>query len=506
MAISHIPQLNLVDTSALACFTGCRHTASPLGEWQPLWVEQTQAYLQELHPDIVQGKFPRVVLCLGEPIEYLAGFMAACMAHCPVFLGNPHWSRQEWQQVIDQVQPHYVWGKLPDEVSLSAPSPHRDAEKGWIMMPTGGSSGCIKFAIHTWATLTAAVQGFQDFFAVSVVNSCCVLPLYHVSGLMQFMRSLLTQGQCHILPFADLWSGTSGQSAMAQFLDKDSRAPQTFFLSLVPTQLQRLLQQPQRLPWLQRFPTILLGGAPAWPTLLSQARHYRLNLAPTYGMTETAAQVATLTPQEFLQGYPSTGRPLPHVALSILDTAGQTLPPTQVGQVSLKSAALCLGYYPTLHTTPDLSTDDQGYLDHQGYLHLLGRSSRKIISGGENIFPEAVEAALYGTGLVQDVYVLGFPDSEWGEVVVALYVPSGPHATPEQLRARLQNRLSRYQHPKHWIPVKVLPRNSQQKIDAAQARIMGWTALKEQNWQLMNAAQAAPESKKQGPLYPPHKG
>jgi O-succinylbenzoic acid--CoA ligase len=152
-----------------------------------------------------------------------------------------------------------------------------------------------------------------------------------------------------------------------------------------------------------------------------------------------------------------------------------------VGQVSLKSAALCLGYYPTLRTTPDLCTDDQGYLDHQGYLHLLGRSSRKIISGGENIFPEAVEAALYSTGLVQDVYVLGFPDPEWGEVVVALYVPSGPHATPEQLRARLQNRLSRYQHPKHWIPVKVLPRNSQQKIDAAQARIMGWTALKGQN-------------------------
>jgi o-succinylbenzoate---CoA ligase len=501
-----IPQPNLAETTALACFAACRHTAIPLGKWQSLWTEQTQAYLGQLHLDIAQKHFPRVVLALSDPVEGLAGFMAACIANCPVFLGNPHWSSQEWQQVIDQVQPHYVWGKLPADVSIPAPSPPQSEEKGWIMIPTGGSSGCIKFVIHTWATLAVAVQGFQVFFAVPTVNTCCVLPLYHVSGLMQFMRSLLTQGQCRILPFAELLSGESEQPANAPFLDNDSLEPQTFFLSLVPTQLQRLLQQPQRLPWLQRFPTILLGGAPAWPDLLSQAREYRLNLAPTYGMTETAAQVATLTPQAFLQGHPSTGRSLPHVELSVLDATGQVLPPDHVGQVTSRSAALCLGYYPTLRTTSDLRTDDQGYLDHQGYLYLSGRSSRKIISGGENIFPEAVEAALYGTGLVQDVYVLGLPDPEWGEVVVALYVPSGPHTTLEQLRTGLQNRLSRYQHPKHWIPVEALPRNPQQKVDDAQARLMGWTALKGQNLPLMNAAAIAPESERQEPPSPPHRG
>ncbi len=336
------------------------------------------------------------------------------------------------------------------------------------MIPTGGSSGQIKFAIHTWNTLTKSVQGFQQFFEVDAINSCCVLPLYHVSGLMQFMRSLLTQGQFLPLTFAEIMSGESARAANATFLDKDSREPQQFFLSLVPTQLQRLLQQKHYIPWLQQFSAILLGGAPPWTTLLEQARDYQLNLAPTYGMTETASQVATLKPHEFLSGNSSTGSILPHAQLQIVDSLGNPLKFNQTGQIRLQAKSLFKGYYPNCTLTEVFETDDRGYIDEQGYLSVIGRSSRKIISGGENIFPEEVEVALRGTGLVHDVYVTGAIDPQWGETVIAFYVPSSAKTTPALLKDRLDTCLSRFKHPKHWIALDNLPCHAQGKVDQGQ--------------------------------------
>ncbi|NJM76263.1 MAG: 2-succinylbenzoate--CoA ligase [Acaryochloridaceae cyanobacterium RU_4_10] len=447
--------------SALEVFESARRSQL-LGSKHCHWVERTQYYCDLLAP---LAHPTRIILSHSDPVEFLAGFMAACIHECPVFLCNPIWSIQEWQQVMNLVQPHFVWGAVPVPVRDSTPATSNPPEKGWIMIPTGGSSGRIKFAIHTWATLTASVRGFQDFFKVVSINSCCVLPLYHVSGLMQFLRSLLTDGQFLVMPFTDLLSGQSTQEEWDVFLENDSIGPQNFFLSLVPTQLQRLLQQPTRTSWLRHFLTILLGGAPAWPALLEQARQNQLNLAPTYGMTETAAQVATLRPHEFLQGETSTGCLLPHVKIRIVDLAGKDLEANQAGQVMLQATSLFQGYYPDRSQSSAYMTDDLGYLDTRGYLYVVGRSSRKIISGGENIFPEEVEAALYATGLVQEVYVMGLKDDRWGEVVAAYYIPIHSRVTPLDLKESLDSRLSRFKHPKRWVAVRELPRNAQGKLD-----------------------------------------
>lgn len=449
--------------SALEVFESVQQSQL-LGSKHHHWVERTQYYCDFLTSF---PHSPRIILSHRDPIEFLAGFMAACIHECPVFLGNPTWSIQEWRQVLDLAQPHLVWGKIPLSVGDNAPKASNPPEKGWIMIPTGGSSGQIKFAIHTWATLTASVKGFQTFFAITSIYSCCVLPLYHVSGLMQFLRSLLTNGQFLVIPFADLLSGQSTQSEWDVFLEVDSSRPQDFFLSLVPTQLQRLMQQSTRIPWLQKFPTILLGGAPAWPALVEQARQHQLNLAPTYGMTETAAQVATLRPRDFLQGGNSTGCLLPHTNIDMIDSAGNNLVANQIGHLTLRATSLFQGYYPNHSPASVYATDDLGYLDAQGYLYIVGRSSRKIISGGENIFPEEVETALYETGLVQDVYVMGIEDSQWGEIVTAFYVPIRSKVTPTELKKGLEFRLSGFKHPKRWIAVKELPRNAQGKLDRA---------------------------------------
>ena len=193
--------------------------------------------------------------------------MAGCRLGIPIFLCNPHWGDAEWIQV----------SKITSQVN---PQQHQNT----IMIPTGGSSGEIKFAIHTWETLSASVWGFQEFYAVAKINAVCTLPLYHVSGLMQLMRSILTDGKLLVTNFHQLCTAPSLITSQIELED--------YFISLVPTQLAKLLDLDSQ--WLAKFNTILLGGAPPSIELLDRARNAHLPLALTYGMTETASQITSL--------------------------------------------------------------------------------------------------------------------------------------------------------------------------------------------------------------------
>ena len=420
----------------------------------------------------------KILLAEQNPWQFLAAFLAAVAADCPVFLCNPNWVEQEWQQVFDVVQPNLIWGdlsgasdfqKLNVENSIglrplsSQPS---TLYKQTIMIPTGGSSGKIRFAIHTWETLMASVRGFHQYFGEKPINSFCVLPLYHVSGLMQFLRSFTTGGCLTILPFKELEAGeTCGVD------------PAKFFISLVPTQLQRLLPPP--LSWLSRFPTVLLGGAPAWLELLEQARQRGIRLAPTYGLTETASQIATLKPEDFLNGYNSCGQVLPHAKVTIRSSTGQLLGANQTGIITIQAESLALGYYPEIFTNcNNFQLDDLGFFDDRGYLNIVGRSSNKIITGGENVYPDEVEAAIRATQLVNDVCVIGIPDPHWGQVVTAVYVPSNSFVATAALQAALEDKLSRFKQPKSWIPVESLPRNSQGKLNREQMQQIATASLR----------------------------
>lgn len=393
-----------------------------------------------------------ILLAETDPAHFLASFFATVITHHTAILGNPHWSPQEWFQAIALTTPTLTLTDIPlinpSTHPLLSPRPCPPAPRlprPLILIPTGGTSGKIRFATHTWDTLNASVWGFQQFFERSPIHSCCVLPLYHVSGLMQVLRSLLTHGTLAVHPFKTLEAGIL-----------PSFDPTDFFLSLVPTQLQRLLQRPEMIGWLQQFHTILLGGAPAWPALLDQARPYGLRLAPTYGMTETASQIATQKPDDFLLN--KTGyQILPHAHVAI-----------EAEIVHIQATSLALGYFPALFKADQLfKTDDLGDLDEAGRLHLKGRASDKIITGGENVFPAEVEAAIRATGLVEDIAVVGVGDRQWGEVVTAVYVPTCPPVSPSEILATLTSHLSRFKHPKHWVAVSDMPRTPQGKLNRA---------------------------------------
>jgi O-succinylbenzoic acid--CoA ligase len=420
-----------------------------------------QLYLELTQQLLHHGTAPKILLAERNPVRFLAGFIAACAAGCSVFLCNPSWVKQEWQQVLKLVQPDLIlgygdWGLAVRDYYPNTQAPILNSQ--WIMIPTGGSSGQIRFAIHTWETLMASVRGFQQYFQLNKVNSFCVLPLYHVSGLMQLLRSFTTEGNLVILPFKEL--------EVAQNSNID---PAKFFISLVPTQLQYLLQKPTLTSCLSQFQTVLLGGAPAWLNLLEQARRQGIRLAPTYGMTETASQIATLKPEDFLSGTNNCGQILPHAKVTIRSSTGQLLSANQIGTITIEAGSLALGYYPEFFTNRShFHLDDLGFFDDQGYLNVVGRNSNKIITGGENVFPSEVESAIRATQLVNDICVIGVPHHYWGQVVTAIYVPTHSGIATAELQAALEDKLSKYKRPKYWIPVASLPRNSQGKINRKQ--------------------------------------
>ncbi len=411
---------------------------------------------------------------LGEPIgilekdsgAFLVQFWRTIVENRPVFFGNPDWGRSDRDRFAELIATY-------DDSEIPEPNPQ--THKTRICIPTGGTSGQLKFAVHTWETLSASVRGMQEHFKLTLkltptqgshvmspqnwglggeelggqINSFCTLPLHHVSGFMQYFRSYLTQGQFIVWDWKELEKGNFPDLAIDHF-----------FLSLVPTQLQRLIDQPK----LQQFKTILLGGAPAWESLLTIARAKRLPIALTYGMTETASQISTLLPEAFLSGHSSSGQPLPHIKI---------LP---LSPLQIQSKSQMLTYYPLPQNpqTGAFLTDDRGYLDPDGHLHILGRTSDKIITGGENIYPTEVEALIRATGLVQDICVLGRPDDTWGQIVLAVYVNKTPKppklgvggGSPVVSKANWPG--SPAQYPKQWIELPVLPRNAQGKLDRTQ--------------------------------------
>ncbi|MBD2138909.1 2-succinylbenzoate--CoA ligase [Anabaena sp. FACHB-1237] len=418
--------------------------------------------IAELSLQLAKLNNPKIIIAEKEPVRFLASFIAAYNIPSHIFLCNPDWGKKEWQEVFNVLQPDIVWGlekqyQYQYNNSTSETWQINDLankHKNLIMIPTGGSSGKIKFTIHTWKTLTASVQGMKEYFALDKINSFCILPLYHVSGFMQFFRSFTTGGKLVITSFKEL------ENIKINNIQSQIKAEE-FFISLVPTQLQKILENDKLTQWLSQFNTVLLGGAPAWQELLIKARYYQIRLALTYGMTETASQIATLKAEEFLQGKNNNGQILPHAEITINENTGN---------INIKSQSLTLGYYPQIwENTDTLLVDDIGYLDEENYLYIIGRNSDKIITGGENVYPGEIEAAIRKTNLVIDVCVIGMDDKIWGQAITAIYIPQDKNIDEieikNQIKNQLQQEISKFKIPKYWISVPELSRNIQGKIN-----------------------------------------
>ena len=345
------------------------------------------------------------------------------------FLVDPQWGERERAQ----------WAALAERTPEAW-----DGRDGWLCIPTGGSSGAMKLARHDERTLGAAVAGFCAHFGVERVDALGLLPVWHVSGLMAWARCVWTGGVYLAASWKDVEAGRRP-------------AARGGFLSVVPTQLARLLGNAEAEAWLRSFRAVFVGGGPAWPELVAAGRAARLPLGFSYGMTETAAMVAALRPEDFLAGGEGVGTALPHARIA-----------TEAdGRVVIEGKSLFCGYWPETRAAGPWRTDDLGEIDATGRLRVLGRADALMITGGEKVDPAEVAAVLRGA--VPEVEVVGVPHPEWGSEVVALYpLVAGAAAVPEVVwRAALAGKLTPAKVPKRLVavPASVWPRNAQGKVN-----------------------------------------
>jgi O-succinylbenzoic acid--CoA ligase len=305
-----------------------------------------------------------------------------------------------------------------------------------LIVLTSGSSGMPKAALLRFGGIHEnARRANQNMPLHARKRWLLSLPLYHVSGIGIVMRCLLG-GACIAIP-DPRWP-----------LREALRRLGVTHVSMVATQLHRALQDPDTRIALGRRDAILLGGGPLPEALLQEAQAARLKIVTTYGLTEMGSQVTATSPKDPAAFLRSSGRPL----------APDTVRIAPDGMIETGGATRFAGYIEgdTLIQpfTEDgwFRTGDLGHFDEHGCLHVTGRADNMYISGGENVHPEEVEAAIAACPGVRQAIVVPVAHAEYGQVGAA-FVQSGTPAgwNPEQLREQLRERLPHFKIPLHFL-------------------------------------------------------
>ncbi len=322
-----------------------------------------------------------------------------------------------------------------------------------VVVGSGGSSGGRRWCLQPLAHLQASARATARWLeGIGVDPAACLhldpLPLHHVSGLLPLVRARLWGAELRWLPPALMREPEALATAAPLPPDRP------VLLSLVPTQLERLLAHGTGAAWLRRCAVIWVGGAALPAGLARRARAAGLPLAPCYGATETAAMVTALPPQRFLAGADGCGPPLADVRLR-LTAGGEGAAAIEVCTERLSPGFLLDG---VLRPLPQQGgwwrSGDAGSI-RAGELRVQGRLDGAISSGGETVFPEQVEQRLRELAARQGLAIealLLLPQDvpPWGERLVAL-VRSGGGADLLPRLAELARRLPPSQRPIRWI-------------------------------------------------------
>lgn len=360
----------------------------------------------------------------------------------------------------------------PQEASLLAAALPAAADPAWgaaVVLGTGGSSGGRRWCLQPLAHLQVAVDGTAQWLRELGLDPARLellnpLPLQHVSGLMPLLRARHWGAALHWL--------TPEQMRQPELLPTVRGEA---VISLVPTQLQRLVEDQAGRRWLAGFCVIWVGGAALPAALAERCLQLGLRLAPCYGSTETGAMVAALSPQKFLAGISGCGQPLPHARLR-LDPGS--------GALQIKSSSLGLGFVQAGQLQPLpleqgwWSSGDRAQLTADG-LQLEGRLDSAIQSGAETVFPEQVEQRLLALSRaaslpLAELLLLPEPDPLWGERLLALVKPVATEAGgTEKLMAALASlalQLPPSQRPRRWLLCSALERTALGKWERSRWR------------------------------------
>jgi acyl-CoA synthetase (AMP-forming)/AMP-acid ligase II len=352
-----------------------------------------------------------------------------------------------------------------------------DEEDVNLLIYTSGTTGRPKGVMLTYGDFVAYVCGNTELADGTARGGALLgVPLYHIAGLTCLMTSFFTGRTLVIL----------GQFEPSAWLDTVQREGITHAF-LVPTMLKRVLDHPDFGRYTCATLQVLAYGAAPMPLpVIRRAIEMfpsTVGFVNAFGQTETTATVTMLLPEDHrlegnsqevarkLQRLSSIGRPLPDVEVRIVDPEGAEVRRGEIGEVAVRTPRMMKGYLSQGDVTAQtivngwLHTRDLGWMDDDGYLYLSGRKDDLIIRGGENISPAEVEAVLQTHPAIEEAAIIGVPDEDWGERVMAIVVPRpGCTLTAEEVIDWCHQRLASFKKPDRVRFVTELPRNPLGKV------------------------------------------
>lgn len=392
-------------------------------------------------------------------LETLLAIYALAEIGRPIVLVHPRLTERERASLVADAGATVVldetWQAPPEapgsDVAESAPAD----EDPLAILFTSGSSGTPKgVELSRRAFLAAATASAENLGWHPDDRWLLCMPIAHVGGLSVVLRCLAARATVVLSP----WTGS-----IPGFLADIARHRVTI-LSVVPTMLARVLEDGPAKPFPAHVRIVLLGGDAASAPLLEAAAARGVPALTTYGMTEACSQVATLSPGERASPETGVGRPLPGTEVRIVD-----------GEIQVRSRTLLTRYLPADRwPSPFLEggwfpTKDLGHLDAEGRLHVTGRKSDLIITGGENVDPREVEGVLLRCPGVRAACVFGVRDDKWGEIVAAaLVVDAASPPSIESIGAYVKSELAAHKRPRLVARTAELVLNGTGKVDRKQ--------------------------------------
>ncbi|WP_300711608.1 AMP-binding protein [Limnohabitans sp.] len=359
----------------------------------------------------------------------------------------------------------------------------QDDDPAWLFY-TSGTTGRPKGVVLCARQLRGCALAYLASVQ-SVARGDTMLhpaPLSHGGG-MYHLPYVLNAG-LNVVPRSDGFDPHEALSLAAHWKQA------SFFAA--PTMVRRLVDAARSLPKPpQGLATIVYGGGPMYLADIEEALQViGPHFAQIYGQGECPMTISVLpktdvldaTHPRYRERLASVGHAQAMVEVKIADESGASLPVGDVGEICVRSELVMAGYWRDPEATAKairnswLQTGDVGRLDADGYLTLLDRSKDMVISGGTNIYPREVEEALLTHPQVAEVSVIGRPDPEWGEVVVA-FVVCRQSLTVADLDAHCLDQVARFKRPKHYHFVQALPKNNYGKVLKTELRALDAQSL-----------------------------
>jgi acyl-CoA synthetase (AMP-forming)/AMP-acid ligase II len=345
--------------------------------------------------------------------------------------------------------------------ALATPRDTDPATLAWLFY-TSGTTGRSKGAMLSHRNLMAmTVSHLADFddpdHDCSLVHGA---PMSHGSGL--YVPPYVLRGARQVIPESAAFEPT-------EFLDLCEHHPGCSAF-LAPTMVQRLVDTGRPRP--ANLRTVVYGGGPMYVDSMKKALNaFGPIFVQLYGQGEAPMTIAGLRRADHVDADDATlgsvGYARSGVDVAVVDADGAPAAIDEVGEIVCRGDVVMSGYWKNPDATADtlrngwLRTGDMGSFDAAGFLTLRDRSKDVVISGGSNVYPREIEEVLMAHPNVVEACVVGSPDPDWGEVVVAFVVGT---ATEGDLDAHLLDRIARFKRPKRYVYVDELPKNSYGKV------------------------------------------